>query len=140
MANKIPETELIGKKFARLIINEFVDSIRSGGQMKRRVLATCECGVQRVYLLSSLTRGLTRSCGCYRLKALSKNKFKHGLIETDLYHILAGMKRRCYNKKEISYKYYGARGISVCDEWRNNFMKFYNWALISEALTPLRAI
>lgn len=131
MANKTPDSELIGKRFGRLIIDQFVDSIRSGGQMKRRVLAACECGTQKIFFLSSLTRGLTKSCGCYRsLKSSSKN-FKHGLIKTDLYSVLAGMKRRCYNKKEISYKYYGAVGIKVCDEWRNDFMAFYNWAVVN---------
>ena len=39
------------------------------------------------------------------------------------------MKNRCYNKKVKSYKYYGKRGIKVCDEWKNNFLNFYNWAI-----------
>ena len=36
---------------------------------------------------------------------------------------------RCYNRKSRIYKYYGARGINVCEEWRNDFLAFYNWAL-----------
>ena len=41
------------------------------------------------------------------------------------------MKNRCYNPNEDSYKYYGARGITVCDEWlgENGFINFYNWAI-----------
>jgi hypothetical protein len=39
------------------------------------------------------------------------------------------MKRRCDNVSQQSYIYYGARGISVCDEWRNDFMAFYNWSM-----------
>lgn len=38
------------------------------------------------------------------------------------------MKYRCYNSKAHSYKYYGQRGISICKEWLNNFLVFYNWA------------
>lgn len=39
------------------------------------------------------------------------------------------MKSRCYNSKEKIYKYYGGRGITICDEWKNNFETFYNWAM-----------
>jgi len=39
------------------------------------------------------------------------------------------MKRRCYNQKYKKYKNYGGKGVSVCDEWRNDFMAFYNWAI-----------
>ena len=38
------------------------------------------------------------------------------------------MKQRCYNHNNKSYKNYGARGIKVCNEWKNDFMSFYNWA------------
>lgn len=39
------------------------------------------------------------------------------------------MKQRCYVKSSTSYKRYGAKGITVCDEWRNSFYTFRNWAL-----------
>ena len=39
------------------------------------------------------------------------------------------MLRRCYEPERKAYKYYGARGIKVCDEWLNDFMNFYNWAI-----------
>ena len=48
-----------------------------------------------------------------------------------LYEIWSNMKRRCYNPKEICYKNYGGRGIIVCNDWKNNFMLFYNWALFN---------
>ena len=44
----------------------------------------------------------------------------------DLYY---GMKYRCYNPKSTSYKHYGLKGIKVCDEWLNDFQKFYDWAM-----------
>lgn len=46
-----------------------------------------------------------------------------------LYRIYWAMKSRCYNKHYPHYKWYGARGITVCDEWLNDFMSFYNWAI-----------
>lgn len=39
------------------------------------------------------------------------------------------MKHRCYSKKNIFYEDYGARGITVCDEWLHDFQAFYDWAM-----------
>ena len=39
------------------------------------------------------------------------------------------MKGRCYNPNNNRYKYYGGRGITVCDEWKNDFMAFYDWSI-----------
>ena len=46
-----------------------------------------------------------------------------------LYNIWYNMKRRCYNKKNKDYKYYGERGIKICDEWLNNYQEFEKWSL-----------
>ena len=48
---------------------------------------------------------------------------------TRLNKIYEHMKDRCYNQKHDHYKYYGARGIGVCEEWRNNYKAFRSWAL-----------
>lgn len=55
--------------------------------------------------------------------------YKHNKTNTHLYDIWSNMKQRCYNTRCREYKYYGARGIQVCDEWRNDFMSFYSWAM-----------
>lgn len=55
----------------------------------------------------------------------------HGLRYTRIYRIWCNMKRRCYNKNDKSYKAYGGRGITVCDEWKFDFLSFYNWAIES---------
>ena len=54
---------------------------------------------------------------------------KHGKCNNRLYKIYQMMKDRCYNKNSTSYKYYGARSITICDEWLNGFDVFYNWAM-----------
>lgn len=46
-----------------------------------------------------------------------------------MYRIYNGMIRRCYRQSDSGYKYYGRRGISVCDEWRNNYHAFKVWAV-----------
>ena len=53
----------------------------------------------------------------------------HGMSHTRLYRIWNAMKQRCENPKTISYKYYGEKGITVCEEWRNSFLSFYVWAM-----------
>lgn len=61
----------------------------------------------------------------------------HGMSHSRLHRIWNGMKQRCSNPKAISYKYYGAKGVSVCEEWQI-FTNFCDWALAngySENLT-----
>lgn len=55
----------------------------------------------------------------------------HGLSRTRLYKIWSDMKKRCYNSKCKGYRIYGAVGIRVCDEWRNDFTAFRDWAMSS---------
>lgn len=56
-------------------------------------------------------------------------KMKHGLKNTRLYRIWQQMKNRCLNPKGNRFKDYGARGITVCDEWKNDFKAFYDWTM-----------
>ena len=56
--------------------------------------------------------------------------YKHGYYGTRLYGIFQQMKQRCYDKHSTNYKNYGGRGITICDEWKNNFENFYSWAVM----------
>lgn len=51
------------------------------------------------------------------------------LSKTRLYRIWTAMKQRCYNENAQNYKNYGARGITICDEWRDSFAAFREWSL-----------
>lgn len=62
-----------------------------------------------------------------RIKMAERN-YSHGKSKTRLYHIFLYIKQRCYNYKKREYKNYGGRGITMCNEWKDNFMSFYNWA------------
>ena len=53
----------------------------------------------------------------------------HGMSKTRIYGIWHGIKARCYYPKNAGYSHYGGRGINVCDEWKNNFQAFYDWAM-----------
>ena len=58
-------------------------------------------------------------------------KMIHSKRHTRLYRIWLQMKNRCYNIKTERYDDYGGRGITVCDEWKNDFMSFYNWSMLN---------
>jgi len=54
---------------------------------------------------------------------------KHGLRNHPLYNVWSDIKKRCLNKNNKDYKNYGARGISIHDDWIDDFKSFYNWAI-----------
>lgn len=64
-----------------------------------------------------------------RLKAYRKRNGADGRSKTRLHSIWAGMKERCLSPGSHAYALYGGRGITVCDEWRNSFDAFRDWAL-----------
>lgn len=107
--------DLAGQKFGRLTVLEFAYVKNRNSYWK----CICDCG--NIYTVEGqhLKNGHTKSCGCIR----------HGKSNTRLHKIWTGMKDRCYNKNCKDYSRYGGRGILICDEWRNDFMKFYTWAI-----------
>ena len=56
-------------------------------------------------------------------------KYQNPKVGQSLYSAWNRMCRRCYNPKDHKYYRYGARGISVCNKWRNNYDAFYEWAI-----------
>ena len=59
----------------------------------------------------------------------NKRSEKHGLSRTRIYKTYTTMLSRCYDPTRKKYESYGGRGIAVCDEWKNDFLSFYNWAM-----------
>lgn len=117
--------DLTGQKFGRLTVLKF--SYRKGTNYFWK--CRCDCGNEIDVVSGSLKRGLTKSCGCYNLEKIIERNTKHNLNDTRLHNIWVKMKQRCLNSKDVAYKNYGARGISVCDKWLNDFKAFYDWAI-----------
>ena len=114
---------MIGKRFGRLVvIEECGHQVKPSGQKMDVYKCKCDCANQKIAIGSKLRFRLMKSCSC--LKAEQR---VHGACR--LAHIWNNMKARCNNPKSTSYKNYGLRGISVCDEWENNYNKFEQWAL-----------
>lgn len=86
-------------------------------QKCRFALYKCHCGTEFRTQPRYIANGHTKSCGCYNRQRLSESKTKHGLAYHRIYKVWCDMVSRCNNNKCISYKYYGARGITVCERW-----------------------
>ena len=89
------------------------------------------CGEEFRVQINSVKNGNTKSCGCYNKRIASETHKTHGLGNTRLYKIWKGIKDRTLNPKHIQFPDYGGRGITICDEWKNDFMSFYNWAMLN---------
>lgn len=127
MANFI---DLTGQKFGRLLVLERVENyIQPNGTIKARWKCLCECGKHCVVCSRELRYGKTKSCGCFKLEIFKTSKMTHGKTYTRLYGVWKELKKRCYNPSDKYYKDYGGRGITVCQEWKNNFQAFYDWAM-----------
>ena len=118
-----------GERYGRLTIIREVEPAGSSHKRVRRFLCRCDCGNEIICRLPNLKSGTTKSCGCYRKFVSSNRRDCHHLKNTRIYRIWCGMKRRCYNKHNEHFDRYGGRGIIVCDEWKTDFMNFYDWAM-----------
>lgn len=116
--------DLTGKKFNRLtVIKRAGSKYFPSGQSKPLYLCKCECGNEITVLGSNLTKGNTKSCGCLALNVRTKHKHWGDKV----YKCWDNMRSRCHNPKATGYKYWGGRGIKVCDEWRDDFKAFYKY-------------
>lgn len=98
-------------------------------EIGKRWLCRCECGTVRRVVRFDLSSGRSKNCGCVRrvtaAKAAAEASKTHGMENSPEYRIWVDMRRRCYNPKRPDYRNYGARGITVCEEWREDFAAFY---------------
>ena len=118
-----------GERYGRLVVlSRAEDYVAPNGKHHVRWLCQCDCGNQTVVDTGDLADGHTQSCGCYRVESATDLNTTHGGSHDRLYKVYANMKNRCYNEKSDDYPYYGGRGIRICDEWRNDYAAFKEWA------------
>ena len=110
-----------GDRFGKLIvIRKAGPRARASGRLDRCYRCECECGRQTTVRENNLKNGKTFSCGCINAeeRASGKANLKHGLRGHPLYGTWCLMCHRCDNPANKTYRYYGGRGIKVCDRWR----------------------
>lgn len=125
-----------GKKYGRLTAIRIDEEKTKAVDAKKRQgafwVCECECG-NTVTVRGNLLGKQSNSCGCLQKEqarsGLSRRTHgkSHSRIATIWYH----MNGRCYNPNDYNYHLYGAKGITVCDEWRNDFETFEKWALLN---------
>jgi hypothetical protein len=110
-------SEVLNKKFGLLHVLQYHGKDARSNSL---FLCKCDCGNSTLASFTHLKHGRRTSCGCYKPGGLS-----HGMRRTPEYITWCDMIKRCYNQKVDKYRFYGGRGITVCDDWRNSFQAFF---------------
>jgi hypothetical protein len=96
---------------------------------QRYVWVKCICGNEKEVSVSEVTSGGTASCGCLgREKTILRNT-KYSKNVPEISACWHDMLARCYKDSCKNYRWYGAKGVIVCDEWKNDYETFLDWAL-----------
>lgn len=122
--------DLTGQRFGSLtVLGRAEDYVLKSGRRHLRWRCRCDCGVEKSVRGTHLKSGAVVSCGCFGKAKFLDSITTHGHRHHRLYGVWCNMKNRCYNEKLKCYPNYGGRGIKVCDEWKNDFQAFFDWAM-----------
>lgn len=122
MATK--KINLMGQRFGRLTVVEQNLAAKNGSYTW---ICKCDCGnITKPIRGDCLRNGHRKSCGCIKKEVCGKFT-THGKSESQPYTTWTMMKQRCFNPHACGFQNYGGRGITVCDEWKDNFQAFYDY-------------
>ena len=119
--------DLTGQRFGRLTVIEKAPAKHGCTNAVWR--CKCDCGNVVTVRSTSLRKNESQSCGCFRSEYFKRKMTKHGKCTTRLATIWYSMKERCFCATNPAYENYGGRGVTVCEEWKNSFEAFYDWAM-----------
>lgn len=110
---------LVGQRFGKLVVVKEYGKI--GNTYAWECL--CDCGNTKVVKGGYLKSGNNRSCGCLHKEVITK----HGMWKSREFTCWSSARGRCFNKNDKNYPRYGGIGITMCEEWRDDFLAFYNY-------------
>ena len=110
-----------GEVFGRLTAVSRKANTKQG---KTTWLCLCSCGNSVVAVGANLKNGFTNSCGCLRKEVTATRTNRGYITKHAFYRVWQGLIKRCYQKTSVSYRYYGLKGIRVCQQWRESFQCF----------------
>jgi len=116
--------DITGQKFGKLLAIEYAYTNKSKKAVWKCI---CECGKEHYATAKDLRSGNTKSCGCSKVERAKKMKYKDGRAKERLYKVWSGLIKRCENPNCNVFEYYGKRGISICEEWKE-YANFKKWA------------
>lgn len=121
----------IGERFGRWTVLGAALHVSLQSQKKTTmVVCECSCGTVLAVNQDNLRGGKSVSCGCFNDEVVRRHGHtsrKHGA--TRIYRIWKHMVYRCTRPKDDAFEYYGGRGITVCDEWLQDFQAFARWSM-----------
>jgi hypothetical protein len=117
--------DITGRKFNRwtVIGQAPKDSAKYGTQ--RLWHCRCDCGNESIVPTAYLVYGNSKSCGCFHREKVAAIHTTHGLSNSSEYRIWHNIRKRCYVSSDPGFHNYGARGISMCPRWLEDFRSFY---------------
>jgi len=117
----VKRIDMTGQRFGRLTVLSYVGCSSVGARWK----CQCDCGnIIETNRNNLIQKERTRSCGCLRRESSSERHKTHGMTGSPTYRTWCSMRKRCEDKTDDHYKWYGARGITVCERWSSfeNFL------------------
>lgn len=119
----------VGEKYGRLIVISFDKKIIKNKNYRYYWICKCDCGKEKSVCSSNLLNKHTLSCGCFKKEQIIKANVIHGKMLDSRKHInefnsWKNMVSRCTNLNNNRYYMYGAKGITICDEWLKDFHNF----------------
>ena len=128
---------LVGKQIDFLFVKgRALDKIYSNGVHHVQYWCDCACGTKDVLRSADNlhVKNRVHSCGCILKEQIHEVNITHGDTCNKewnrLYRIWSLMKDRCNNNNNRAYKYYGGKGISICNEWYD-YKQFREWAYMN---------
>lgn len=115
------DIDIKGMRFGRWEVKDYV----SNGKWN----CVCDCGSERLVTAHSLINGKSTSCGCAQREGARQRFTTHGDSSSRLYNVWCNMRQRCCNPSHPNYRAYGGRGITVCEEWKDDYTSFRAWAM-----------
>lgn len=116
---------LAGHRYGRLTVLKYAHTLKGVSWW----VCVCDCGNERTIRSNSLRTNNTTSCGCLQKEKHVELVTRHGFSKERLYRTWTDIKSRCFNPNTGYYSEYGGRGITMCVEWREDFVVFREWAL-----------
>lgn len=113
--------DLTGQRFEYLLVIGRSEIKRKSGAYW---VCHCDCGESREIDSLKLRAGMAKSCGCRKKEGRANYRHGYSRVKSRTYKTWKEMRQRCTNPNSDKWKWYGGRGIAICEDWMKSFEKF----------------